>query len=110
MLLNIQHDDAKDRLSSLLHTVASNEAHIARNRRIRERADELVEKTMPRRTGPAPHGFYRFGDFVEAAAYNGRRNNLVKLTIAELHAQEFGYDTWDADYDAAVARLTRRAA
>lgn len=93
-----------------LDLVASNEAYCARNARIRARAEELVNKTMPRRIGPAPHGFYHFGDFVAVAAAKGRRDNLIKQAVAELHAEGFGYDTWDADYAAAVERLTTRAA
>ncbi len=92
-----------------LDLVASNEAHCERNARIRARAEELVSKTMPRRTGPV-HGFYSFREGIERAAYKGRRDKLIAQTIADLHAQGFGYDTWDADYAAAVERLTARAA
>lgn len=92
-----------------LDLVASNEAHCERNARIRARAEELVSKTMPRRTGPV-HGFYSFREGIERAAYKGRRDKLIAQTIADLHAQGFGYDAWDADYAAAVERLTARAA
>lgn len=92
-----------------LDLVASNEALCERNARIRARAEQLVEKTMPRRTGPM-HGFYSLREGIERAAYKGRRDTLIKQTIAELHAEGFGYGAWDADHAAAVERLTARAA
>lgn len=80
------------------------EANCKRNARIRARAEELVEKTMPRRTDPVPHGFYSFREGIERAAYRGRRDRLVKLTIADLQCAECDAE-WQADYDAAFAAL-----
>lgn len=79
------------------------EANCKRNARIRARAEELVEKTMPRRTDPVPHGFYSFREGMERAAYRGRRDRMVKLTIADLQCADD--PDWQADYDAAFAAL-----
>lgn len=94
---------------TLKERVATLEANTRRNARVRARAEQLVEQAMPRRTSPVPRGFYDFRAGIERAAYKGRRDNLIKLTIAELQAQGFGDEHWQADYDAALADLSRPA-
>jgi len=92
-------------INTLRHRTAVMQADAKRNDRIAARADELVNKSMPRRNDPAPHGFYDFKAGIERAAYKGKRDRLIKMATTELQCLEYALEYWQADYEAAFDAL-----
>jgi len=92
-------------INTLRHRTAVMQADAKRNERIAARADELVNKSMPRRNEPVPYGFYAFKEAIERAAYKGKRDRLLKMATTELHCLDYALEYWQADYEAAYAAL-----
>lgn len=91
---------------ALRHRVAVLEADHKRNQRIADRAEEIVNKRTPRLAGSV-NPLHNMAGFVERCAYHANRNRLIKLAKTELRCLEYALEYWQADYDAALAGLSR---